>query len=403
MGYSKGPEVVLKMPLLSGISLQQWPNVGRESHTYLSHIVKNYNNLANWTVFTQAEAPSFGYKGHRSGGGHLMAGDDFMGYLTPQSSGSRFVYTAVVHLPSMNHLLRAAYCIDDEQLEGGASVCPKEASHWTPWWDIGDFRKFVSHKTESQHGEEIMDSYRKYINPTHVEDDVIAFFPQGARFAVSREKIHRRPKADYERLLATLSKDVDPYAGYYMEWLWSELSLGHQEPCTVPVKRAPVSHAEAMASLAQRFQNAAERQLLDQSISGGVSGGISGGVSTTTFATTKTVVSTTSSTTTRAGITTTLTTTSATTLAAGGLVKLAGTMEVEIAVQGILSQDALEQMFRKALANALGVPLMHVVKRSVSEFGSGKGLRRLQPARTRQYEIAYEVIVPSSMDPDLVV
>merc|ERR1712100_20004 len=113
----------------------------------------------------------------------------------------------------MNHLLRAAYCIDDELLEGGASVCPKEASHWTPWWDIGDFRKFVSHKTESQHGEEIMDFYRKYINPTHAEDDVIAFFPQGARFA-----------------------------GYYMEWLWSELFLGHQEPCAVPAKRAPVSH-----------------------------------------------------------------------------------------------------------------------------------------------------------------
>merc|ERR1719375_617727 len=128
-----------------------------------------------------------------------------------------------------------------------------------------------------------MDFYRQYINPTYAEDDVIAFFPQGARFAVSREKIHRRPKADYERLLATLSKDVDPYAGYFMEWLWSELFLGHQEPCSVPAKRAPVSHPEAMQSLTLRFPQSLDRHSNHArslaGISGGVSGGISGGVS----------------------------------------------------------------------------------------------------------------------------
>merc|ERR1719248_86361 len=84
-------------------TVQQLPNVGRESHTYLHHIVDNYENLANWTVFTQAGEPSFGYKGHRSGGGHLLAGDDFANYLTPHPSGARFVYTSAVHLPSMNH------------------------------------------------------------------------------------------------------------------------------------------------------------------------------------------------------------------------------------------------------------------------------------------------------------
>merc|ERR1719265_2325887 len=114
--YSKGPQVEITVPLAATTSLQYLPNVGRESHTYLSHIVQNYERLSNWTVFTQAGQPSFGYKGHRSGGGHLMAGDDFANYLIPHPSGSRFVYTAVVHLPSMNHLLRASYCINDEFL-----------------------------------------------------------------------------------------------------------------------------------------------------------------------------------------------------------------------------------------------------------------------------------------------
>jgi hypothetical protein len=30
------------------------PNIGRESHTYLYHIVENYDNLADYTVFSQA-------------------------------------------------------------------------------------------------------------------------------------------------------------------------------------------------------------------------------------------------------------------------------------------------------------------------------------------------------------
>merc|ERR1712151_556763 len=128
-----------------------------------------------------------------------------------------------------------------------------------------------------QHGKVVMDFYRKYINPAHKGDELTAFFPQGARFAVSRETIQRRPKADYEKLLAALSNDEDSYAGYFMEWLWSELLVGHQQQCSVPAKVAPVSHAEAMDSLVQRFPKSMKRQLsvvddtLDDSISGGIS------------------------------------------------------------------------------------------------------------------------------------
>ena len=93
------------------------PNVGRESHAYLSHIVDNYDSLADWTVFTQASTPSFGYRGHRSGGGHLLAGDSFEDYLTPTASGSRFIYTSVVELPSLYHTMRASYCINDTRVE----------------------------------------------------------------------------------------------------------------------------------------------------------------------------------------------------------------------------------------------------------------------------------------------
>jgi hypothetical protein len=66
--YTKGSRIELSKPLVAKASVKQLLNVGRESHTYLSHIVENYERLADWTVFTQAGEPSFGYRGHRSGG-----------------------------------------------------------------------------------------------------------------------------------------------------------------------------------------------------------------------------------------------------------------------------------------------------------------------------------------------
>ena len=50
------------------------PNVGRESHSYIYHIVNNYHNLANVTVFLQANRPTFGYKTlipNQRDGGHF--------------------------------------------------------------------------------------------------------------------------------------------------------------------------------------------------------------------------------------------------------------------------------------------------------------------------------------------
>jgi hypothetical protein len=279
----------------------------------------------------------------------------------------------------MNHLLRASYCIADELLEGeAASMCPREASQWTPWWDVGDFKAYVASKIESQHGEQIMDFYHKYINPEHVEEEVIVFFPQGARFSVSKERIQSRPKMVYERLLAAVSQDEDPYAGYFMEWLWSELFKGHQEPCSVPPKGVPVSHTDAMRTIAQRFPRSIERQLSDASsqtgsdvgLLGGVSGTISGGISGGTSVT---------------------------------RTKVAGTMEVEFDVMVAMEQSVVENIFKEAIAAALEIPIDNVVKLEVTEIDEGAGLRRLQSTQTKRYELSYEVLPLESMDPDLVV
>merc|ERR1712216_623327 len=220
-------------------------------------------------------------------------------------------------------------------------------------------------------------------NPEHIGDDLIAFFPQGARFAVSREKIQQRPKADYARLLATLSEDEDSYAGYYMEWLWSELFLGHQEPCSLPARHAPVSHAQAMSKLIENFPSSVARHLstggvsgsgisggISSGISGGISGGVSGGIS--------------------GGI-------------SGGVSgsNIAGTFEVVLEVQGQLTQEIIEDMFKRAIAESLEVPLANVVELIASEIV--QGARRLSAVQAKRYTVSYEVVVPSTMSVDALI
>merc|ERR1719324_647969 len=62
-------------------------NKGHESHTFLYHIVHHYDELADWTVFTQAEAGKFGYSGEGSQSGHLVSGSSFYDYILAVGSG----------------------------------------------------------------------------------------------------------------------------------------------------------------------------------------------------------------------------------------------------------------------------------------------------------------------------
>lgn len=95
------------------------PNVGRESYTFLYHIVHNYNRLANVTVFSQASAPTKGYEGHRKGGGHLMQNVSFHDYvLNPEGM---FIFTVAIWIPSTAHIIRKGYTssADDNNKIGG--------------------------------------------------------------------------------------------------------------------------------------------------------------------------------------------------------------------------------------------------------------------------------------------
>ena len=70
--------------------------LGRESHTYLTHIVNNYGTLAELTVFSQGSAPT--HKIHRKANSTLH---DFV-----LNEKGHFIFTGAIWLPTMAHILR---------------------------------------------------------------------------------------------------------------------------------------------------------------------------------------------------------------------------------------------------------------------------------------------------------
>lgn len=105
---------------------------------------------------------------------------------------------------------------------------------------------------------------------------------------------------------------------------------------------------------------------------------------------------------------------------------MSGVLEVEMDVIGNIAPEALEKLFKKGIAAAIGVPMELVVNITVSEVvsttpaGSVANMtqtaasartaasgpqRRLRSSstQTKRYEVKYEVVVPETMDADAVI
>jgi len=246
--YCKGSPVPGCVPL---------ENVGREGHTYLHHIVTNYDNLAEWTVFSQAGAPSVGYNGHRLGGGHMQPGVEFNDYLLRDGdSDSFFVFTGAMHLPTLFHAIRSSYMFETPatDLEETRARCPNTQSKSDGWerLDLPEwFQSMMAAKCGFQEGglQQKLQQYWQDRVKTKMPEDGMVFFSQGARFAVSRDRIHQRPREEYMDLLAEVSGARDPCVNYMNEWLWYYI-MGRPQaaPCDTPDIKM-----EAPASMASRF------------------------------------------------------------------------------------------------------------------------------------------------------
>jgi len=228
------------------------PNVGREGHTYLHHIVANYHRLSQWTVFSQAEGPSDGYHGHRLGGGHMLPGVSFHDYVLqstkeglPGDDGAMWVFTSAMNLATTDISIRRSYQAADSMPRSWAhqTRCPsKELSDgWLAWISLDWFGDYLAGKCnidKSVLAAFFQQTWRNLLGEP-LPSNKMAFFAQGARFAASRERIQERPREFYERLLNLTAAEQDPCINYLSEWFWYYL-IGRPQ-------RAPCDSAELLA------------------------------------------------------------------------------------------------------------------------------------------------------------
>ena len=162
--YNKGPTTpVSRHPVIT------LPNVGREGHTYLYHIIQNYDQLPDHTCFLQ---------------GHPFD-----------------------HTPDLEHRLQSF----DRSLSF-FSLSRVHAINLC--YDPTDF---------SLHSL-LIETYARVFGQSKINHEFT--FGAGAQFIVSRDAIHSRPRSFYENLLQIMEYSVHPPEGFALERFWTMIFTG---------------------------------------------------------------------------------------------------------------------------------------------------------------------------------
>ena len=268
--YVKDSESIISlarmMPSMTAISL---PNIGRETHSYLYHIINRYDSLANVTVFTQGSAPTQGYRGHRIGGGHMYCNSTLHDYVT--APDGHFIFNEVMRLKDAVHAVRKGYldskkcvhrergrqisrCYDPSNFD--ARLIPR-IDHPFTVKVIGDLCRVENSTTCSPKL-----FWDKFIKLPYPPRDIV-WYAQGAVFSFTKEQIRKRPRSEYEALLREASKGQDTSSGFFMEYFWYYLITSTTHTCRVdgagvdslatfggddPLSRLPVDQLSALLS-----------------------------------------------------------------------------------------------------------------------------------------------------------
>lgn len=196
--YSKwegtNPEAMERVICPEGLSLFHLPNVGKNDHTYLHHIVENYDSLADWTVFTP------------DGPHDHLCGASMADALTPADS---------LRVPRL-------YRVRDWGADGRlrwkdyAEIADRNGTNWADRYASGKITPAELSFVEWA---------RKYVGYDPDGPDWPGYQPGGI-LAVPKRAITYLPRAFYERLREQLSHAVEPETGHYLERLWTVIFTG---------------------------------------------------------------------------------------------------------------------------------------------------------------------------------
>ena len=167
------------------LKFKQWeilPNVGRESHTYLYHIITNYHCLADVTLFLQGEVRS-----------HMRwKGDNTMKKFLNEAKKNGFYGPNIV----------------------------RDVTNWGRIAHVGRWKKMLESgqiaKAKLTKGE-FWEAVFGYPHPKKIP------FNYNAIFSVTRARILSRPQSLYKKAISFVDYHPNPEEGHYVERIWVAL------------------------------------------------------------------------------------------------------------------------------------------------------------------------------------
>ncbi|OYX11917.1 MAG: hypothetical protein B7Z16_17060, partial [Algoriphagus sp. 32-45-6] len=184
--YNKGPD---NLDLPSNFEVIKLPNIGREPHTYLTHIIRNYHKLANRTLFIQA----YPYD-------HNKILLPLMRYKTSPIT----TCTDIVGECMRDTLGRQSKSLDNIDWKS------------SKWSDV------------TLRNDSMIEFAREYIDEELTADSLI-YFQWGAQFAVDKEHILCHELDYHKKLLNTLNSQ-HPIGVHRIERLWNAWAKCKPEP-----------------------------------------------------------------------------------------------------------------------------------------------------------------------------
>lgn len=186
--YNKGTELQLSF----GAEQKMLPNVGREGHTFLTHIIENYANLKEVTIFLQGRIDDLIDPVFANAGSYL-----------PQCMRYGFSAAALhVYLPM----------------------------HWKQPFPRHGSANATIHSWQLHQGlmadssESMLDYAVRFLGCL----PPLCVVSHCGCFAASRDAIWAKPLSFYEALRNTLSHHPNPLEGHYMERMWCYLFSGNR-------------------------------------------------------------------------------------------------------------------------------------------------------------------------------
>jgi hypothetical protein len=194
--YTKGAEhPVSPLPYIE----KKLPNIGRCDHTYLYHIVHNYDDMATVTIFTTGST----------------------GAITHKRNKFQFVIDKV-------------FTTHDTVFRGHRLKSIKETfqDFKLDSWQATDSNNQEDHVKDKLYPAR-MRPFKQWYEKTF-PDIEINFFSYGGVFAVSKQHIHNRSKASYIRLMNQFPKHSNPEIGHYFERAWLAVFYPIPDKCLYP-------------------------------------------------------------------------------------------------------------------------------------------------------------------------